>query len=458
MAAPSDHDFSRLNIGKPSIARSDAIYERAVRIIPAGTQTFSKGTTQFVKGFAPKYVASGVGGRVMDVDGNVFVDHIMGCHAINLGYTDPDVNAAVIEQLQLGSTFGLPTELEVEVSELIVETVPCAEAVRFGKNGADATGVAVRIARAVTGRDHVAFCGYHGWHDWFIATTDLNSGIPAFNQELAHSFTFNDLNSLEKIFQAHPNAVACVIMEPLTVPEPENDFLAEVKKMAHAHGALLVFDEVITGFRFAVGGAQELTGVIPDMAAFAKGVSNGVPLSAITGRKEYLHALEKTFFSFTYGGECIGLAAAKATIEKIRREQVPNHLWRIGRRLKEEVNKLAETHGVDEFLQCVGYPCRSVVQIDGAGRFESLEIKSFIQQELLRRGVLWAAYHALCYAHTDEDIEVTLSAYDGAFAEFRKAVESNRPLRGFIEGEPVQPVFRKVTDFNAHIQQAGRPD
>jgi glutamate-1-semialdehyde aminotransferase len=349
-------------------------------------------------------------------------------------------------------------ELEVDVTEMLIETVPCAEAARFGKNGADATTVGVRIARAVTGREHLAYSGYHGWHDWYIANTDLNSGIPKFNQDLGHSFNYNDLDSLQAIFDEHPDDIACVIMEPLAVLEPKDNFLQKVKDMAHHYGALLIFDEVITGFRFAMGGAQELTGVIPDLACLAKGISNGIPLSAIVGKKEYMWALEKTFFSFTYGGDCVGLAAAKACIPKLKREKVPDHLNEIGIVLKDGFNELAVQHGVEEFVQCIGYPCRSIIAMDGGDRFDNLELKSYIQQELMRRGVMWAAYHSLSWSHKMEDIHEALGAYDEALRLLSHAIRSDRPLRSFIEGIPVRPVFRKVSDFNAYIQQGGETD
>jgi len=436
---------------KFKIDRSNEIYRRAEKIIPAGTQTFSKGVNQFVTGFAPKYLQRGKGAYVWDADGNKFLDYVMGCHPIILGYADQDVNSAIIEQLELGSTFSLANELEVDVTELLIETIPCAEAARFGKNGADATSVAVRIARAVTGRDHIAYCGYHGWHDWYIANTDLNSGIPKFNEQLAHSFTYNNLDSLEQIFKQNKGKVACVIMEPLTVLEPEDNFLHKVKEMAHHHGALLIFDEIITGFRFSLGGAQELTGVTPDLAAFAKAISNGVPLSAIVGKKEYMFALEKTFFSFTYGGDCIGLSAAKACIPKIRREKVPDHLNEVGSLLKDNFNKLADQYGLTEFTGCVGYPCRTVVTFDGQGRFDSLEMKSYFQQELLRRGILWAGYHALSFSHQREDIEMTLNAFEDVMKLFKKIVDGSQSLHSFIEGEPVKPVFRNIADFNSYV-------
>jgi glutamate-1-semialdehyde 2,1-aminomutase len=436
---------------KFKIDRSNKLYRRAQEIIPAGTQTFSKGVTQFVNGFAPKFLQRGKGAYTWDADGNRFLDYIMGCHPLILGYADDDVNAAVIEQLELGSTFSLANELELDVTELLIETIPCAEAARFGKNGADATTVAVRVARAVTGRDHLAYCGYHGWHDWYIANTDLNSGIPEFNQQLAHSFTYNDLDSLEEIFKSHPGEIACVIMEPLTILEPKDNFLHEVKKLAHHHGALLIFDEIITGFRFSVGGAQELTGVTPDLATFAKAISNGIPLSAIVGKKEYMFALEKTFFSFTYGGDCIGLSAAKACIPKIKRGNVPKHLTEIGSVLKENYNKLSDQYGLTEFTRCLGYPCRTIVSFEGLGRFDSLEMKSYFQQELLRRGVLWAGYHALSFSHQKEDIEMTLNAFEDIMKLFKRIVGGSQSLRSLIEGEPVKPVFRNIADFNSYV-------
>jgi glutamate-1-semialdehyde 2,1-aminomutase len=443
---------------KFKIDRSNEIYSRAQEIIPAGTQTFSKGVTQFVNGFAPKYLHRGKGAYVWDVDGNQFLDLIMACHPLILGYADDDVNSAIIEQLELGSTFSLANKLEVDVTELLIKTIPCAEAARFGKNGADATTAAVRVARAVTSRDHIAYSGYHGWHDWYIANTDLNSGIPKFNQQLAHSFIYNNLDSLEKIFDHHPGKIACVIMEPLTILEPKDNFVNEVKKLTHHHGALLIFDEIITGYRFSIGGAQELLGVTPDLATYAKAISNGIPLSAIVGKKEYMSALEKTFFSFTYGGDCIGLAAANACIPKILKENVPRHLNEVGNMLQKEFNALVDQNGLTEFIYCAGYPCRSIVTFNGLNQFDPLEIKSYFQQELLRRGILWAGYHALSLSHQKDDIQKLLNAFEETMKLFRKIVSDARPLRPLIEGEPVKPVFRNVADFNSYVTPKKGPN
>jgi glutamate-1-semialdehyde 2,1-aminomutase/spore coat polysaccharide biosynthesis protein SpsF len=442
-----------VNVKRPVIKKSDEIYARAEKIIPSGTQTFSKGINQFVRGFAPKYIAKGKGCYSWDVDGNKYLDMIMACHAKILGYADPDVNQAVKDQLDIGTTYSLPNELEVDVTEKLIDAIPCAEAARFGKNGADATSICVRVARANTNRDHIAYCGYHGWHDWYIANTDLNSGIPKFNQDLAHSFAYNQIETLENIFNEYPDDIAVVIMEALTILEPKDNFLQKVKKLTHDYGALLAFDEVMTGFRFSFGGAQELTGVIPDIAAFAKAISNGIPLSAIVGKKEYMFCLDKTFFSFTYGGDCVGLAAANACIPKLKREKVSEHLHKVGKVLKDGYNKLAEQHGLADYTSCIGYPCRTIISFDGQGKYDSLDMKSFFQQEMIRRGVLWAAYHALTWSHKLEDIEYALACYDETLAEFKKIVEKGDKIKDHLEGPPVEPVFRKVADFMSYTMK-----
>ena len=230
----------------------------------------------------------------------------MGCQPLILGYSDRDINEAVSKQLKIGSTFSLMNKLEIEVAELLVKHIPSAEMVRFGKNGGDATTIAIKIARAYTKKQKIAFCGYHGWHDWFIASTDKSNGIPKFNDDLIYSFDYNNINSLESVFKENKDEIACVTMEPITVPEPKcftkvcknksckikkickNNFLHKVKEVCKKNNALLIFDEVVTGFRYSIGGAQQLYDVTPDLTALAKGISNGVPLSAIVGKKIYV--------------------------------------------------------------------------------------------------------------------------------------------------------------------------
>lgn len=453
------------------IKNSNKIYRRALEIIPSGGQTYSKGVTQFSEGVAPKYLKKGKGAYVTDVDDNKYLDYVMGCQPLLLGYADKDVNDAVTSQLSKGSTFSLHNELEVDVAKLLKENIPSAEMSRFGKNGADATTIGVRIARAYTKRDHIAFCGYHGWHDWFISTTDLNSGIPKFNNQLAHSFEYNNISSLERIFKKYKNKIAVVIMEPITVMKPkcygpinckrktcrkfcQNNFLSEVKKLAKKNGALLMFDEIVTGFRFDIGGAQKIIGVTPDLSSFAKGISNGIPLSAISGKKEYMRLLEKTFFSFTYGGDCVGLAAAKVTIPKLKKCKVPQHLNSVGEILKDGMNQIILKYDLNEFLECIGYPCRSVLSIKNNDKLKDLEIKTFFQQEFFKRDILWAAYHAVSWKHKKKEIKKTLIAFDQICEIFnRNFLKKNKKIRNYLEGKTLKPVFRKVSDFNSFIKK-----
>src|SRR5450759_2996115 len=325
-------------------AKSEEMLERALRTIPLGTQTFSKSRTQYPHGVSPYFVTRGRGGHIWDVDGREYTDFIMSLCAVTLGYGDPDVDAAVRAQLDDGIIFSLPHPLELEVAEAVVDMVPCAEMVRFGKNGSDATSGAVRVARAFTGRDHVAACGYHGWQDWYIGATTRNLGVPQATRDLTHLFVYNDINSLAAIFREHPSDVACVIMEPMNLVEPEPGFLEEVAELARREGAVFVFDETITGFRYANGGAQEYFGVKPDLATFGKGMANGYPVSAVAGRADIMRLMEEVFFSFTFGGEALSLAAAKATMDKLRAEPVTALLAQQGTKVMSGLAELIERH------------------------------------------------------------------------------------------------------------------
>ena len=447
------------------LVNSNKLYKKALKIIPYGSQTYSKGVKAFSDGVSPKFLARGKGCEVWDVDGNKYIDFVMGNQPLILGYADPDVNRAVIKQLKLGSTFSVSNKLEIDVAELLVKHIPGAEGARFGKHGADATSIAVRLSRAITKRDHLAFCGYHGWHDWFVGTTDLNGGVPKFNEQLAHSFSYNDIESLEKIFKKNKNKISCVIMEPITVNGPKSglngsmrwsdfdrkkNFLTDVKSLCRKNGALLVFDEVVTGFRYDIGGAQKMFGITPDLGCFAKAMSNGIPVSAITGKKEYMKYLEKTFFSFTYGGDCVGLAAAKATINKIEKKNVIDHLYKVGSRLKKGMNELIKIYDLEEMLECSGYPCRTIMTIKKFGKYKKpLITKSLIQQELMFREVLWSQYHSMCYSHKNSHIDKSLNAFEDAFKKLRNIVKNKKSIEDNLLGKPCETVFTRVADFQS---------
>ena len=425
-----------------SLESSHALKKRASKVIPSCSQTFSKAPFQFVQGASPVFLQGGKGNQVWDVDGNVYLDWGMALCALTLGYADDDVNEAIVRQLQEGTVFTLPHPLETEVSERLVELIPCAEMVRFGKNGSDATSGAVRLARAVTRRDVIACCGYHGWQDWYVGTTTRARGVPEAVGRLTKPFLYNDLDSLRGIFQDHPSRVAAVIMEPVGVVEPEPGFLDEVRAICHKNGALLIFDEIITGFRMALGGAQEYFGVTPDLACFGKGMANGFPISALVGPEQTMRVLDEVFFSFTFGGETLSLAACTATIDKMQERQVIPYLWDQGERLKEGVGYLVSAMEMAPFVDVAGYAPRSVMSFhDGSGQ-PSLLYKSLFQQECIKRGILFTGAHNLSFSHDDAAIDQTLLVYKTALEVLKQAIERDS-VETALEGPPVQAVFRR---------------
>jgi len=432
-----------LQVLKRHLEKSEAYWERAKKLIPAGTQTLSKGPTQFVEGVAPKYLKSGKGSHVFDVDGNEYIDYGMGLHAIVLGYSYPRVSEAIRKQLEDGTTFTLMHPLEVEVAEMLVETIPCAEMVRYGKSGSDATSAAVRVARAFTGKDKIACCGYHGWHDWYVGTTEHADGVPKSVSQLTEKFEYNDIDSLKRIFEKNKGQVGTVIMEPFGVVEPKDGFLQKVKNVAHENAALLVFDEIITGFRISLGGAQEYFKVTPDLATFGKAMANGMPVSALVGRGDVMTKLNDVFFSSTFGGEALSLAASKATMSELKDKEVIPFLWKQGKKLQDAYRKIVEEANLENGYtsSIVGLPPRTVVTFQDASGKDCLEMKSLFQQEMIKRGVLFTGYNAVSFSHSDEDIQKTIEAYSDSMRIVAKAAKEN-DFQKYLEGGTVSPVFR----------------
>jgi len=422
-------------------SQSEAMLARAEKTIPLGSQTFSKSRTQYPFGASPYFITKGKGAKVWDVDGNEYVDFISSLCAVTLGYNDPDVTRAVRDQLEDGVIFSLPHPVEMEVAELIVEMVPCAEKVRFGKNGSDATAGAIRVSRAFTGRDRVAVCGYHGWQDWYIGSTARNLGVPQATRDLTHGFTFNDAESLQELMRAYPGEFAAIILEPMNVTPPTADFLHQVQDIARANGAVLVFDETITGFRFANGGAQEYFGVTPDLATFGKGLANGYPVSALAGRADIMKLMEEVFFSFTFGGETLSLAAAKATIEKLRREPVTATLRTRGTKLMNGAGNLIARHSLQDVLSISGDPTWSFLNFKDVEPYTLWDIKTLFMQETQARGFLTFGTHNMSYAHGDAEIAALMAAYDEIFAIIRSAIDQ-RNLMDLLRCKPLEPLFK----------------
>jgi len=426
-----------------SISQSLQLKQRAEALIPSYTQTFSKGPSQFVQGVAPVYLSRGQGSHVWDVDGNEYIDYVLSLGPIILGHNYPAVSEAAKSQIDEGTLLSLPHRLELEVAEMLVDLVPCAEMVRYGKNGSDVTAGAVRVARAYTDREVIACCGYHGWQDWYIGTTSRNKGVPQAIQDLTVPFAFNDLEGLKRIFTENPGNVAAVILEPVQTSAPQKGFLEQVRDLATKEGAVLIFDEVITGFRLGLGGAQEYLGVTPDLACFGKAMANGYPLSAVVGRKEIMELFDEVFFSFTFGGELVSLAAAKVTLEVMQKEDVIAHIWRQGQKLQNGYNAAAESLGLTAYTQCNGLAPRTVASFKGSNESESLLFKSLFQQESIKNGILTAAYHNICYSHSDEDIQRTIAVYDNSLSFLAMAIDSGNPAH-YLQGDQVQSVMRRL--------------
>jgi glutamate-1-semialdehyde 2,1-aminomutase len=313
--------------------------------------------------------------------------------------------------------------------------------VRFGKNGSDATAGAIRVARAFTGHDHVLVCGYHGWQDWYIGSTARNKGVPAATRALTHTFPYNDLAALDAKLAEFDGQVAAVILEPMNAMDPAPGFLAGVKDRTHKAGAILVFDEVVTGFRFARGGAQEVFGVTPDLTTLGKGMSNGFPLSAVCGRREIMKEMEEVFFSFTMGGETLSLAAAKTTIGKLLNEPVIETMRSQGTHLKAGLAKLIERHCLNGFMSVSGNPTWSFLLVEDSDCGSSWDINTFLIQELLARGIIALGTHTLSYAHAPEDVARLLSVYDETFSILSDAVRSGS-VGSYLRCAPLKPLFR----------------
>jgi glutamate-1-semialdehyde 2,1-aminomutase len=438
---PNTIDF---NENYPDITRSQELYERARPIMTPVTQTLAKGPGQYIDGIAPKYLKKGKGSHVWDVDGNEFIDYNMAIGPLSLGYAYPRVDEAIVAQLADGITFSMMHELEVTLAELIHKVIPNAESIRISKTGADVTSAAVRVARAFTGRNKVLCCGYHGWHDWYIGVTSRNAGIPDAVRDLSATF---DYNNLDTVAASLDEDTACVILEPFVFEAPKNNFLQELKALCEANGTLLIFDEMWTGFRIAVGGAQEYFGVTPDLACYSKAFANGMPISLLTGRRDIMQLFnEEVFFFTTFGGEALSLAAAVATIQEMIDKNVPAYLAEKGKLLKDGYNALAMELGMDGYTRCTGYDCRSLINFDSSTG-NPLEVKSFVQQELIKRGILWSGFHNMSFSHSDADVEYTLRAYREVLGLLKEAVAAG-DVGARLKGKPVEAVFRKISNFN----------
>ena len=415
--------------------------QKAELTIPLGSQTFSKSRAQYPVGISPLYAEKAKGAVIWDVDGNKFIDLVSSLASVTLGYRDNEVNQAVKKQLLKGTSFSLPARLESEVAELIVSMVPSADMVRFGKNGSDATSAAIRLARAFTGRDHIVVCGYHGWHDWYIGSTSRDKGVPDSVSKLTHKFEYNNAESLEYILSLIGNKVAAVIMEPMNSIYPVEGFLETVRDLTHQVGALLIFDETITGFRFSEGGAQELFNVTPDISTFGKGIANGFPLSAIVGRRDVMTGMEEIFFSTTFGGELLSLTAAKIVLQRHQSGKVCQHLSELGTSLATKTEELVSSNNLQKILSISGHPTWKFLNWTSTEDFSVDEIKTYFMQEVFKRKLLVLSSHNISLAHNSKVISKISETYAEVFYNLGHAINQGT-LRNELKVSPISPLFK----------------
>jgi len=423
---------------------SEKLFAKAVELIPGGSQTMSKRPQGYAPGAFPIYVERAKGCRVWDVDGNEYIDYIMALGPIVLGYCYPAVDSAIAAQLRKGIIYGLLHPLEVMAAQLICETVPCAEMVRFLKGGAEVTTAAARIARAYTGRELILNCGYRGWADQWTAQSTAESarGVPQCLRSTVQGFPYNDLPALEAILKERADEVALVFLDAVSGTAPDPGYLAGVRELCDRYGVLLAFDEIVTGFRLAPGGAQEHYGVTPDLACFAKGVANGMPLGVVCGKREIMSVAQDLIISVTYGGECLSLAAVCACLDEYRGKPVHQHLWAQGEKLMRGLAESGRRHGVP--FDCTGLAPMACPRFSYPEAELNTDVWSLFLQETARRGVLIRRGGLLfvTYSHSDDDIEQTLQAADEALAIIAQAVKAGN-VQDVLDVKDLREGFRR---------------
>jgi glutamate-1-semialdehyde 2,1-aminomutase len=428
--------------------RSQDLRPKAHRLIPGGSHTYAKGDDQYPQ-LAPGFIEAGKGCIVRDIDGNEFIEYGMGLRAVTLGHAFEPVIAAVRAQLEFGSNFTRPAPIEVDCAEQFLSIVQSADMVKFAKDGSTVNTAAVRLARAYTGRTLVGICAddpFLSYNDWFIGTKPMSAGIPLESRRMVVSFPYNDIDAVRRMFAEHPRDIACVMLELERTVEPKSNFLSDLRDLCAKHGTLLIADEMITGFRWDLGGAQKCYDITPDLSTFGKAMANGFSVSALAGRREIMelggisHNRERVFLlSTTHGAETHALAAAIKTMQIYKDEDVIGHLARQGRRLMDGVSRVATAHRVGGHFEVAGKPCNLIYVTRDDKMEPSQAYRALFLQELIRRGVLAPSF-VVSFSHMDEHIDRTIDAVDGALWVYRRALDEG--IDKYLIGPPVKPVFR----------------
>jgi glutamate-1-semialdehyde 2,1-aminomutase len=423
---------------KIKIQNSKNLLKKAIKLIPLGSQTFSKSYKLYDKNFFPLFAKRGFKQFIEDVDGNIFLDFVSGLGSVSLGYSIKEIDNKIKRAIKKGVTLSLSHPLEFELAKELRKIIPSAEMVRFGKNGTDANSAAIRLARYYTGRDHIAVCGYHGWQDWYIASTSMSGGIPKKTKQLTHVFSFNDINSLKILFKKRK--FAAVIIEPLSINLPKKKFLQELKKICKKNNTVLIFDEICTGFRIALGGAQELYNVVPDLSTFGKAIGNGYPISAIVGKKKIMKNMDKIFYSGTFGGETISLEACMATINFIKKNKsIKNNIYN-GSYLMKKFNLLSEKYNLKNIISLSGHPSWPFLIVKNIPNEDKMKIKTFFMQEYLLNKILFIGTSFVINAsHKIKDIKKVLSVSDQILSKLSNNISN---VDRILVAKVSKPLFR----------------
>jgi len=442
---------------KKGIKISNKLYKKAKKYIASGTNTFSRAPGVFPDGGAPKFLQKQKGCHVWDVDGNKFIDMVMGCGPVTLGHCDRRIDKAIKSQLNK--------------AEQIVKTIPSAEMVKFSKNASDVCAASIKLARYVTGKKIVFCYGYHGFHDWYIGSTDKNLGIPDEIKKLTIAFDYGNIDALEKMFKKYKNQVAAVIMEPVIGQRPkcgykdkrnprsclnaclncpQTSVLKRIKLLAKKNKALFILDECISGFRFNIGGAQNYFGVSADLSIFGKGVTNGMPLGILTGKKKYMKHFDKVFLSSTYAPEALTLAAAIENLKILKKENVIKSLWQKGEYIEKNFLNIIKKYSISQYVSLAGYPVRLMINTHDINGKQDRFLSTLYQQEMFKNGILcFSGVLMLSQSHKLSDLNILINAFDKTCFKIKSAIDSNRPFKKLLTCKPMSPVFKGLRERNA---------
>jgi len=424
--------------------------DRLLKAIPGGAHTYSRGYDQYPSN-APQILKRGKGAYVYDENENKLLDYGMALRAVNLGYANETINKKAYEQMEFGNNLTRASLIELEAAELLIDLIDSVDMVKFTKNGSTATTAAVKLSRAYTGRNLIARCADHpffSYDDWFIGSTPITKGIPESEIHETKLFTYNNISSLEKLFDEFPDEISCVILEPAGTEHPKNDFLKKVRDVCHKNGAIFILDEMITGFRWHMKGAQHYYKVEADLCTFGKAMANGFSVAAVAGKREIMElgsiefeGEERLFLlSTTHGAEMSGLGAFVESMRYMKEHKVVEHMWEYGEKLISMMNTLAKEYEVEKNFVAGGIECSPYyLTFDNDGQ-NSLGLRTLFSQEMIKNGVL-IPWIALSYAHGEKELEITKNALEKTFEVYKKAVDEG--YEKYLVGDVIKPVFRK---------------